>query len=191
MARWNRCPVPVSRVLMPPGWGGGDHFSRGILADALQRPTRGPWRGPRDPPIRSSSRWGLPCRTGHPVRGELLPHHFTLAVAGCPTVRRCCFCGTFPVLADGGRYPPPRPEEPGLSSWGVAPRRPPGNRTQASLLGVHAFGQTPLTARLPSPGGTARGSPRPPPCLPRACAVRRSWVAVDRGPRRCSRPRRW
>lgn len=30
--------------------------------------------------------------------------------------RRCAFCCTFPVLADGGRYPPPRPLEPGLSS---------------------------------------------------------------------------
>src|SRR2546423_4852104 len=32
---------------------------------------------------------------------------------------RYTFCCTFPVLADGGRYPPPCPVEPGLSS----PRR--------------------------------------------------------------------
>ena len=30
--------------------------------------------------------------------------------------RRFVFCGTVPVLADGGRYPPLRPMEPGLSS---------------------------------------------------------------------------
>ncbi len=30
-------------------------------------------------PIRSCSRRGLPCRPGHPVRGGLLPHPFTLA----------------------------------------------------------------------------------------------------------------
>src|SRR5216684_9014415 len=29
--------------------------------------------------------------------------------------RRYIFCGTFPILADGGRYPPLRPVEPGLS----------------------------------------------------------------------------
>jgi len=31
-------------------------------------------------------------------------------------VRRFAFCCTFPILADGGRYPPPCPAEPGLSS---------------------------------------------------------------------------
>ena len=30
--------------------------------------------------------------------------------------RRFAFCGTVPVLADGGRYPPPCPVKPGLSS---------------------------------------------------------------------------
>ncbi len=30
--------------------------------------------------------------------------------------RRSTFCCTFPILTDGGRYPPPRPMEPGLSS---------------------------------------------------------------------------
>jgi hypothetical protein len=29
-------------------------------------------------PVWSCSQWGLPCQTGHPVRGALLPHHFTL-----------------------------------------------------------------------------------------------------------------
>lgn len=33
-----------------------------------------------------------------------------------PAVRRSDLCGTVPVLADGGRYPPPCPWEPGLSS---------------------------------------------------------------------------
>ena len=35
--------------------------------------------------------------------------------------RRCVFCGTFPDLAIGGRYPPPCPLEPGLSSRGANP----------------------------------------------------------------------
>ena len=34
----------------------------------------------------------------------------------CEGHRRFVFCGTFPVLADGGRYPPPCSVEPGLSS---------------------------------------------------------------------------
>jgi hypothetical protein len=34
---------------------------------------------PRAVPIRSCSRWGLPCRRCCRRRGALLPHHFTLA----------------------------------------------------------------------------------------------------------------
>ena len=30
------------------------------------------------PPVWPCSRWGLPCQPGHPGRGALLPHHFTL-----------------------------------------------------------------------------------------------------------------
>ena len=33
------------------------------------------------PPIRPCSRWGLPCRPCHHVRGGLLPHRFTLTCA--------------------------------------------------------------------------------------------------------------
>ncbi len=49
-----------------------------------------------------------------------------------PAVRRFDLCGTFPVLADGGRYPPPCPWEPGLSSRNAklpAAARGPGART--------------------------------------------------------------
>lgn len=49
-----------------------------------------------------------------------------------PAVRRFDLCGTFPVLADGGRYPPPCPWEPGLSSRSAklpAAARGPGART--------------------------------------------------------------
>ena len=82
-----KCLVSVSRVLIPPE-GGDGHFSRSVLADARQRPTRGSGRGQRDPPIRSSSRWGLPCQLGCPGCGELLPHRFTFSVAACAAVRR-------------------------------------------------------------------------------------------------------
>ena len=47
--------------------------------------------------------------------GALLPHRFTLT---CRQIadRRFTFCCTFPDLAIGGRYPPPCPVVPGLSS---------------------------------------------------------------------------
>ena len=56
-------------------------------------------------PIRSCSRWGLPCRLRRRRRGALLPHRFTLA--GSPRERRSVLCGTFPELAPAGRYPAP------------------------------------------------------------------------------------
>ena len=46
--------------------------------------------------------------------GELLPHRFTLTADNRRW--RSVFCGTFPGLPAGGRYPPSHPVEPGLSS---------------------------------------------------------------------------
>src|SRR5690606_33931639 len=45
-----------------------------------------------------------------------------------PFGRRSAFCGTFPRVTPGGRYPPPCPVESGLSSAGRsrALTRPPG-----------------------------------------------------------------
>ena len=60
-------------------------------------------------PIRSCSRWGLPCRSCCQARGGLLPHPFTLAprFRRKPHARRFAFCGTFPGVAPAGRYPAP------------------------------------------------------------------------------------
>ena len=44
-------------------------------------------------PIRSCSRWGLPCRLRRRRRGALLPHPFTLAGAFAPAV---CFLRHYP-----------------------------------------------------------------------------------------------
>ena len=59
-------------------------------------------------PIRSCSRWGLPCRFRCRTRGALLPHLFTLAA---PTPKgeggRFVLCGTFPGVAPAGCYPAP------------------------------------------------------------------------------------
>jgi len=52
--------------------------------------------------------------------GALLPHRFTLtssrSLESGRDDRRFTFCGTVPVLTNGGRYPPPCPVKPGLSS---------------------------------------------------------------------------
>ncbi len=60
-------------------------------------------RATRVIPIRSCSRWGLPCRPCCQRRGGLLPHPFTLT----SHARRFAFCGTFPEVALAGRYPAP------------------------------------------------------------------------------------
>lgn len=70
----------------------GSHSSGTALARRLTQPTRmtgpetgcGTASGTRVIPIRSCSRWGLPCRSCCQSRGGLLPHPFTLTP---PTLR--------------------------------------------------------------------------------------------------------
>jgi len=57
----------------------------------------------------------------HPA-GGLLPHRFTLTRPRGD--KRSAFCGTFPGLTAGGRYPPSCPVEPGLSSFACRRTRP-------------------------------------------------------------------
>ncbi len=97
-----------------------DHSSGTRIAARLTRPTRAAGRKcpcvtiaslrllrPPAAPIRSCSRWGLPCRPCHQGRGALLPHRFTLACSGCAIMRhlyrRFVFCGTVPGVAPAGR----------------------------------------------------------------------------------------
>src|SRR5262249_59984707 len=74
---------PVPR---PHGGRGDGHSSRAPVARHLLRPTRAAHLetrladcGRRAAPIRSCSRWGLPCQPCYQDRGALLPHPFTLA----------------------------------------------------------------------------------------------------------------
>ena len=67
-------------------------------------PSDAPERGAYAAPIRSCSRWGLPCRSCRQDRGALLPHPFT--VAG-PKPSPSALCGTFPRVTPAGRYPAP------------------------------------------------------------------------------------
>ena len=92
---------PISRVLSPPLRAMDGHSSGTSVARRLARPTRKamrkPIRGPKPPafPIRSCSRWGLPCHARHRARGALLPHPFTLT--GRPRgVSAVCFLWHFP-----------------------------------------------------------------------------------------------
>jgi hypothetical protein len=103
------------------------HFSRTPITRRLEQPTRksiadriGPPAGACAPS--GCSLFGLApggvCLARPVARpaGELLPHRFTLAERVRGRTRRFAFCCTFPDLATGGRYPPPYPAEPGLSS---------------------------------------------------------------------------
>ena len=95
-------PGSVRRPWFPMARDG--HSSGTRLAARLARPTRAAEREsllrlPAAPaaPIRSCSRWGLPCRPRCRGRGALLPHRFTLA-RGClaALARAVCFLWHFP-----------------------------------------------------------------------------------------------
>jgi len=109
----------------------GDHLSGTYLTIRLKRPTRGN-RGLRFlsavrqvPPIRSCSRRGLPCHSGHPERGELLPHHFTLTLH-LHNAGRYLFCGTFLHVTVTGYYPAPCPRSSDFPPQCHTLERPPG-----------------------------------------------------------------
>ena len=116
-----------------------DHSSGTHLAMRLTRPTRAAGRErPRDyhgfdrdiaaAPIRSCSRWGLPCRPCCQGRGALLPHRFALARGTGRLHRPSCAGGLFSVALSLGSPPPAVsrhriPVEPGLSSTDGLPRQ--------------------------------------------------------------------
>ena len=55
-------------------------------------------------------------RTVSPLPGKSLPTSLHDTLQSSESFRRFAFCCTCPILADGGRYPPSCPKEPGLSS---------------------------------------------------------------------------
>ena len=102
----------------------GNHSSKNAVADALQQPTR--TTGSSNPrtlrsfavPIRSCSRWGLPCPPRCRGGGALLPHRFDLAA---PKRTAVCFLWHFPSAPRQARDRPGVTRhrcsaEPGLSS---------------------------------------------------------------------------
>ena len=118
-----------------PADAGDGHSSATPVAGRLVRPTRAAGaethlpralRPRRAAPIRSCSRWGLPCRRRCRRRGALLPHPFTLTRQ---PRRRGAGAGTGGLLSVALSLgsPPPGvtrhrvPVEPGLSSPRLAP----------------------------------------------------------------------
>ena len=77
---------PVSRVLYRVERAMAIHLGRALRRASCNQPGRlirkqtGAVSRSRAAPIRSCSRWGLPCRPCHQGRGALLPHPFTLTL---------------------------------------------------------------------------------------------------------------
>ena len=94
----------------------GDHPSRGAVADTLERPTRELGRTTLERSLSGLAPGGVcPATTVTRRAGGLLHHRFTLASA--PRGDGGLFSvALIPRVAPGGRYPPPRPVEPGPSS---------------------------------------------------------------------------
>ncbi len=161
-ARW-----PVSRVLCPPKPGGGGHSSGTRVTARLARPTRAAGREcPRSltapaTPIRSCSRWGLPCRPCHQGRGALLPHHFTLTLD--PTVSHGGPGGMFlwhfpwgrPRRPLAGTVFPWSPDFPPPRSPAAAAARPPD--ASGESMGVGGRASAPPAGRGFAPSPTVLG----------------------------------
>ena len=104
---------PISRILFQGLRPFGGHSSGRHITAPLVLPTRASRAEaslrmiPHEAPIRHCSWRGLPCRSGCPSRGGLLPHRFTCATGQGPG--QSDLCGAFPRVAPAGRYPAPLP----------------------------------------------------------------------------------
>ena len=115
---------------------GGGHPSGTAVADSLVRPTREHRAGrPRSlaqgtvAPLLTLLRVGF---TEPPQSPAALVVSYTTVSPLPPLARgRSVFCGTVPRVTPGRRYRPPCPVEPGPSSPGLHPARPPGRLTRA------------------------------------------------------------
>jgi hypothetical protein len=135
LSRWCQTACKPGSVHLVKGWTAIPlgRTSRHVSRDQPGRRDRNVpavCRGPKPAtttavPIRSCSRWGLPCRPCCQGRGALLPHRFALARGA----RMPCAGGLFSVALSLGSPPPAVsrhrvPVEPGLSS--ALPQRPSG-----------------------------------------------------------------
>jgi hypothetical protein len=127
---WTSRPVsgvlsrPRTKVLIE-----GDHPSATVVTNGLMRPTSRHRAGRSSAQIRPKPNpLGLApggvCQATSVTRcaGGLLHHRFTLTGLR----RRSVLCGTVPRVSPGGRYPPPCPVVPRLSSTHQGAPRSPG-----------------------------------------------------------------
>ena len=104
---------PVSRVLSTPFRALDDHSSGTHVAMRFARPTRAAgWKwtlglAARAAPIRSCSRWGLPCRARCRPRGALLPHPFALTRPKAGGMLSVALSLSPAEAKPAGRYPAP------------------------------------------------------------------------------------
>ena len=139
--------------------GAGDHFSGTDLAAGLERPTRmalGVGRaGDRcrsRPSLFGLSPGGV-CPATAVTSGAVRSYRTVSPLPKSLGRRRFVFCGTFPGLAAGCRWQPPRPTESGLSSPVAPMRTRRSGRPGLSRAGIVAPPDAASSAR---PGMAAR-----------------------------------
>ena len=124
------------------------------------RPT---WTSPSrvDGPAWPCTGRGLPGRrvTATPVRSYRTISPLPVRDSVWPRHRPCHFCGTFPRVSPGGRYPPPCPVVSGLSSRGfLSPRGPLGPPGDGSSAGARAKRAAAMVAGMRTAVVTGAGS---------------------------------
>jgi len=107
--RWTRQRICKPGSVLPANGDGRPFLYDGACAPPPATNPDSGWKHTLKPklravPIRSCSRWGLPCRFRYRSRGALLPHPFTMA---SPKRSPSALCGTVPGVAPAGRYPAP------------------------------------------------------------------------------------
>jgi hypothetical protein len=152
-------------------------------------------------PIRSCSRWGLPCRPCCQGRGALLPHPFTLAPGGPGAV---CFLWHFPwgrprralpgtVFPWSPDFPPSRPfgtcDSGHPADWrfdvtymGLSKRRVQWRGSPSPAQGAGEGGRRPDEGRRAKCGGRGfQYAPRPPTAPDGAALIRPCGAPSPRG----------
>src|SRR5580658_5595288 len=114
--------TPVTRRLQQPTRTAGLDTDLEVLCAFAQKP--------RAAPIRSCSRWGLPCRRRCRRRGALLPHRFTLAAVGTQRAAAVCSLWHYPWARTRRTLSGTAcPRSPDFTSPAVKPERPSGRLT--------------------------------------------------------------
>src|SRR5262249_1673201 len=162
-----------------------DHSSSPVIADRIERPTRGPSDGPSSPPIWSCSVRGFACHPCHHGRGALLPHLFTLTAGkgrrrrGSGIARRgpesFFYRDGRTTIPDPGRNdsrpPSPRPVPEAVCFLCHCPSARPDRALPGALpWGVRTF---PPPSRLAALGGGGRLAPCDVPIVPLECRTDR------------------